>query len=227
MLQGARACGLKAYAHTSDWSRLLSARFPVIAVLSGGGDSLLLEKIVEDNVVVLRPSADLHEPLMLTREQFEKIWSGDVLFADHDVVVSSARGPVGGAGQSLGRIAAIKPEPAEAENSGAENSEADPKIDESGLGALVLLLGCHGVGADPAQIKHRLGVARIGVVEMLRCAKDLGLKASARATNWDRLAQHAAARHRRAARRRLPDSRQGRRRQGAGAAPVLAAARNA
>lgn len=68
-------------------------------------------------------------------------------------------------------------------------SEENPANAESGLGALVLLLGCHGLGVDPAQLKHRLGVARIGVVEMLRCAKELGLKASARKTRWDRLAR--------------------------------------
>jgi subfamily B ATP-binding cassette protein HlyB/CyaB len=187
MLKGARDRGVKAYAHTTDWSRLMTARFPVIAVLTGGGDSLLLEKIVEDNVFVLRPSADAHEPLLLTREQFEKIWSGDILFADQDVVVPSA--PVGAATQSLGRIGSHRPEILEPGNSEDDAiAEAETRIDESGLGALVLLLNFHGIGADAAQIKHRLGVARVGVVDMLRCAKQLGLKASARATRWDRLA---------------------------------------
>ncbi|WP_026016301.1 type I secretion system permease/ATPase [Methylocystis parvus] len=60
--------------------------------------------------------------------------------------------------------------------------------DESGLSALVLLLGYHGVGADPAQIQHRLGVSLVGVVEMLRCGKSMGLKASLCVTHWDRLA---------------------------------------
>ena len=187
MLKGARDRGVKAYAHTTDWSRLMTARFPVIAVLTGGGNSLLLEKIVEDNVFVLRPSTDAHEPLLLTRDQFEKIWSGDILFADQDVVAPSA--PVGGAVQSVGRIGTHRPEILEPGNSEDDPiAEEEARIDKSGLGALVLLLGFHGVGADAAQIKHRLGVARVGVVDMLRCAKQLGLKASVRATRWDRLA---------------------------------------
>ena len=187
MLKGARDRGVKAYAHTTDWSRLMTARFPVIAVLTGGGDSLLLEKIVEDNVFVLRPSTDAHEPLLLTRDQFEKIWSGDILFADQDVVAASA--PVGGAVQSVGRIGSHRPEILEPGNSEDDPiAEEEARIDESGLGALVLLLNFHGIGADAAQIKHRLGVARVGVVDMLRCAKQLGLKASGRATRWDRLA---------------------------------------
>src|SRR5581483_2203728 len=58
---------------------------------------------------------------------------------------------------------------------------------DSGLGALVLLLRIHGIGADPAQIRHRCGTATIGVTEMLRCAKAFGLKARASTTKWERL----------------------------------------
>ena len=49
---------------------------------------------------------------------------------------------------------------------------ADP-----GLEALVTLLRFQGVAADHGQIRHRLGTDKIGAPEMLRCAKDLGLKA--------------------------------------------------
>jgi subfamily B ATP-binding cassette protein HlyB/CyaB len=52
-----------------------------------------------------------------------------------------------------------------------------------------MLLRFHGVGADPEQIRHRLGGAAIGVAEMLRCAKELGLKAKAHTSSWDRLAK--------------------------------------
>jgi subfamily B ATP-binding cassette protein HlyB/CyaB len=61
-----------------------------------------------------------------------------------------------------------------------------PNPAESGLGALVLLLRFHGIGADPEQIRHRFG-ANIGVPEMLRCAKDLGLKARSYHSSWPRL----------------------------------------
>src|SRR6478672_6057958 len=46
-----------------------------------------------------------------------------------------------------------------------------------------------GVAADPGQIRHRPGTDKIGVAEMLRCAKDLGLKARAYRTDWSRLAR--------------------------------------
>ena len=61
-------------------------------------------------------------------------------------------------------------------------------VADQGLAALVMLLRFHGIGADPEQIRHRFGGAAIGVPEMLRCAKELGLKARARTTNWERLA---------------------------------------
>ena len=49
---------------------------------------------------------------------------------------------------------------------------ADP-----GLEALVTLLHLQGVAADPGQIRHRLGTDKIGASEILRCARELGLKA--------------------------------------------------
>lgn len=60
---------------------------------------------------------------------------------------------------------------------------ADP-----GLGVLVMLLRFHGVAADPEQIKHQFGATPIGIPEMLRCAKQFGLKARTSTTKWERLA---------------------------------------
>jgi ATP-binding cassette, subfamily B, bacterial HlyB/CyaB len=60
---------------------------------------------------------------------------------------------------------------------------------DSGLEALVTLLRLQGVAADAGQIRHRLGTDKIGAPEMLRCAKDLGLKARAYRTDWARLAR--------------------------------------
>ena len=51
------------------------------------------------------------------------------------------------------------------------------------------LLQFQGVAADREQIKHRLGTTKIGAPEMLRCAKDLGLKARAYRSDWSRLAK--------------------------------------
>ncbi|MFB9266932.1 type I secretion system permease/ATPase [Bradyrhizobium erythrophlei] len=59
---------------------------------------------------------------------------------------------------------------------------------ESGLIAVAILLRCHGIAADPGQIRHRMGAARLGVTEILRCAKEFGLKARAQRTSWNRLA---------------------------------------
>ena len=70
----------------------------------------------------------------------------------------------------------------------AQTGEAwDAEPDDSGLLALVTLLRCHGIPADPGQIRHRLGVTHVDVASMLRCAKDLGLKARVQKTDWKRL----------------------------------------
>src|SRR6266481_4614953 len=64
-----------------------------------------------------------------------------------------------------------------------------PGAADQGLAALVALLRFHGLGADPRQIRHSFGAKPIGVSEMLRCAKQLGLKARAVTTRWERLAR--------------------------------------
>jgi len=61
-----------------------------------------------------------------------------------------------------------------------------PAPAQSGLAALVLLLRFHSIGADPEQIRHRFG-DDIGVSEMLRCAKQFGLKARTYRSSWPRL----------------------------------------
>jgi subfamily B ATP-binding cassette protein HlyB/CyaB len=61
--------------------------------------------------------------------------------------------------------------------------------DHRGLAALVMLLRFQGLSVDPAQIRHQFGTDAIGVPEMLRCARQLGLKASESRTRWDRLAR--------------------------------------
>jgi ATP-binding cassette, subfamily B, bacterial HlyB/CyaB len=60
---------------------------------------------------------------------------------------------------------------------------------DSGLAALVMLLRLHGIGADGEQIRHQFGTASFGIPEMVRCAKELGLKARAITTDWERLAK--------------------------------------
>jgi subfamily B ATP-binding cassette protein HlyB/CyaB len=67
------------------------------------------------------------------------------------------------------------------------NPQAAVPVD-SGLGAMVMLLRYHGIGADPGHIRHRFGGASFGVAEILRCAREFGLRARVFATDWARLA---------------------------------------
>jgi subfamily B ATP-binding cassette protein HlyB/CyaB len=55
---------------------------------------------------------------------------------------------------------------------------------DAGLQCLTLLLRFHQVAIDPGQIAHQFAGTPIGVPEMLRCAKDLKLKARAIAADW-------------------------------------------
>jgi subfamily B ATP-binding cassette protein HlyB/CyaB len=59
---------------------------------------------------------------------------------------------------------------------------------DSGLAALATLLHFQGIGTDPEQLRHRFGQAAIGIPEMLRCARDFGLKARVIRSSWPRLA---------------------------------------
>jgi ATP-binding cassette, subfamily B, bacterial HlyB/CyaB len=59
--------------------------------------------------------------------------------------------------------------------------------EDVGLAALVTLLRFHGIGAGAEQIRHQVGRAAVGVAEMLRVARGLGLKARACRSSWKRL----------------------------------------
>src|SRR6202521_551933 len=61
--------------------------------------------------------------------------------------------------------------------------------EETGLFVLVLLLRLHGVAAEEEQLCHSLGTRSVGITEMLRCAKEFGLKARTINTNWAGLAR--------------------------------------
>ena len=61
---------------------------------------------------------------------------------------------------------------------------------DTGLVCLVMLLHFHGIGADLEQIRHRFASgAAIGIADMLRCARELGLKARCVTSDWRRLAR--------------------------------------
>src|ERR1700683_5216012 len=63
-----------------------------------------------------------------------------------------------------------------------------PEPNDPGLTALFMLRRFHGIGADPSQIRHQSGTVTIGTPEMVRCAREFGLKARELKTTWARLA---------------------------------------
>lgn len=68
----------------------------------------------------------------------------------------------------------------------SENTK-ETEVSDTGLLSFVLILRFLGVAADPKQIQHQLGGALCCVTEMLRCAKQLELKARTIESDWDRL----------------------------------------
>jgi ATP-binding cassette, subfamily B, bacterial HlyB/CyaB len=69
------------------------------------------------------------------------------------------------------------------------SSERDnPVAVDQGLIVLTSLLRLHGIGVDPEQVRHSFGEIPIGVSEMLRHAKQTGLKARVLKTTFVRLA---------------------------------------
>ena len=214
MLRCAGQLGIGTRSCTTHWNRLVSMRLPGIASLRDGG-FLLLGRADDNGALVLYPTAP--HPELITRAEFEAIWDGRVVSAGSPGFMQRVRHALADAGihgRSLaelvlihGRSLAERVRPALADASirvrgsardarRADRSEITAEVaeagsanaDDSGLPALVTLLRCHGIAAEPGQIRHRLGIARIGVADMLRCAKDFGLKARVQKTNWERLA---------------------------------------
>jgi subfamily B ATP-binding cassette protein HlyB/CyaB len=214
MLRCAGQLGIGTRSYTTHWNRLVSMRLPGIASLRDGG-FLLLGRADGNGALILYPSAP--HPELITRAEFEAIWDGRVVSAGSPDFMQRVRhtlADTGIHGRSLaglvlihGRSLAERVRHALADASirvrgsvrdarRADRSEITAEVaeagsanaDDSGLPALVTLLRCHGIAAEPGQIRHRLGIARIGVAEMLRCAKDFGLKARVQKTNWERLA---------------------------------------
>ncbi len=58
---------------------------------------------------------------------------------------------------------------------------------DSGAAALALLLRINGIASNPEQLRHRFGGGAIGAAEMIRCARDLGLKARLVTARFTRL----------------------------------------
>ena len=58
---------------------------------------------------------------------------------------------------------------------------------DAGVTSLTMLLTLKGIPADAGQIRHRFGGASVGLEDMLRLSKELGLKARILKTTWPRL----------------------------------------
>jgi subfamily B ATP-binding cassette protein HlyB/CyaB len=69
-----------------------------------------------------------------------------------------------------------------------EHLEPTGAAPDQGLIALVMMLRFNGLAVDPERIRHQFGTI-IRVAEVLRCAKELGLKARVVRTNWTRLSR--------------------------------------
>ncbi|MCW2275180.1 type I secretion system permease/ATPase [Rhodoblastus acidophilus] len=186
----AQAAGLRAQVRSTDWDGLATAALPALAELRDGG-YLVVGRVGEAGVVVVRRSERGPKAELMSREVFDRVWTGRIVFGapsqDSRSRVKRLVEPLLLFGRALVARCKARWPASGSERLAFEAGAADG--DQTGLGAFVLLLGCHGIGAEPAQILHRLGVARVGLVEMLRCARELGLKASVRRADWDRLAR--------------------------------------
>jgi len=70
-------------------------------------------------------------------------------------------------------------------------AQPSEQLTDTGLVSFILLLRFLGIAADPQQIQHQLGGAACGITEMLRCAKQLELKARVIESDWVRLSKTA------------------------------------
>jgi subfamily B ATP-binding cassette protein HlyB/CyaB len=177
MLRCAKELGLKARSLRAKWARLTNVSLPVIAVMRDGG-SLFISKVTGHEVTALQLA--LPRRRTLTRAEFETAWDGRLVAIEHRGSLSSfghrlvfqltnmatrVRVISQHVGKFLMPVATEIDEPPLKHT--AESAGAHP--DDPGLAALVMLLRCHGVGVDSAQIRHRCGTATVGIAEMLRC----------------------------------------------------------
>jgi ATP-binding cassette, subfamily B, bacterial HlyB/CyaB len=203
MLRCAGELGVKVRSRTTHWKRLASIQLPGIASLRDGG-FLLLGKVDDQAALVHHPASP--HPKLMTRAEFDAVWDGRLILvrsqspaqrALHALAGMSVRGRdlvrrvrdvLMRAGDTVrARFAARRNIAVQTASIKSEAHTESTNGDDSGLMALAILLRCHGIAADPDQIRHRVGAARVGVTEILRCAKDFALKAQVRRTSWNRL----------------------------------------
>src|ERR1700675_3065814 len=218
MLRCARDLGVKVRSRTTHWTGLASIPLPGIASLHDGGFLLLgkvddkaalvlhptsshpktmtraeFEAIWDGGLILAGSQSAANRVLHALACMSVPVH--DLAQRAVDAVMRGAVGAVMRAGDTLMRtrdalMSARSADQGDAavQAASTESPVASTESDESGLMAVAILLRCHGIAADPGQIRHRMGAARVGVAEILRCAKDFGLKARAQRTSWNRLA---------------------------------------
>jgi subfamily B ATP-binding cassette protein HlyB/CyaB len=206
MVHCAKDLGLRARVQKTSLDQLGELPLPAIAALHDGR-FLILGQVSEDAILVQYATS---QPEKITWAQFEAIWDRRLVVMTRSQtwsdVAKKLSGAVTNAIRSLARqiftfvrlpwrsASAIAPKTVmTCSQSSAEDSDKASEVDQptvadaTGLAAFVMMLRVHGIGADTEQIRHRCASATIGVNEMLRCAKELGLKARVSTTTWDRL----------------------------------------
>lgn len=187
------------------WKDLQNTSFPAVVSLRDGTFATIVNANA-DRVVIAHQMSDSR--VEMSHGAFDAIWDKRFVQISHDPKVRNTRF---GWLQSPGRLGSILralrlpriPSASRASNSSTTrlNTEDKPgssaiprtglnissSANDSALGCLVMLLRFHGVGAEAEQIRHQIGIPEIGVVEIVRCAKQLGLKAQERRSDWYRL----------------------------------------
>src|SRR4030042_2280865 len=77
------------------------------------------------------------------------------------------------------------------DNSEFRVNQKETKKGDTGLVCLVMVAGYHGLSVDPEQLRHTLAVGPegMGTMDLLRAAKELGLKAKEAQVSFDRLSR--------------------------------------
>ncbi|XRZ32034.1 type I secretion system permease/ATPase [Bradyrhizobium genosp. P] len=215
MLRCAKKRGLSSRATATNWNGLRSTMLPVIAPLRNGR-LLIVAKIDDEQLLVQDPESTRPEYLTRSQfesvwnghliemarprvrpplgRRLVQGCSGFIapwrrLQASYKTFLKWTTAGLGRLAQRVSASVAhlFQIDELTIDPSIEHSNSASSMPNETGLGALVLMLRILGIGADPGQIQHRCGTAHIGPPEMLRYAKELGLKARVSATSWERL----------------------------------------
>jgi ATP-binding cassette, subfamily B, bacterial HlyB/CyaB len=181
MLSCARQAGLRARWRGVGGDELAGIELPGIVSLRDGNFVILADVRTESVFVFDQASRSMKK---MSRAEFDAVWDGRLL-----LIAPATLGLAPRSGKAPAETPPAPKTQTTQSTVGTDKQGGAPTESDSGLAALVMLLRFHGIGAEREQIRHRLGTPVVGVGEMLRCAKQLGLRARARHSCWERLAQ--------------------------------------